>query len=469
MEFSCPHCSQHIAIDDDELAGLTADVDFSCPACGKIIVLHPESADSPPPGPSAAVRAHRGLNQNLLILGALSILLLGGIGVFLAAGISGDTHNTKQDVTNEFIHNKFFQDLIASGATTRKDLEAVIGISPAGDGFVGVSREKFTWEAARELAMNVGAEILPARDEVGPEKLTGMYPDASGETMWIRGESGPGMIDIPDVLAVTSLERPRRAFFRWRSENTYPKNRNWFRLESTEPQLPHTFDADKFERLHVVIQYNNIGPTTLRMAAMPYFSGKVAEGYGNDGLHPVPAGRGEVQCEILLTRAGEIDEVQLNTWEAEGPTKTSDIIVTTRIPLRAVWKSSQDLELILVKAPAALARQNEITIPAKAGQRFTVGLTARYNTPRPTKLASNLLLKDANILPPEFLAELQADHAGTWHFDTESRPGYESVSGKGTISYDLTGYAPRDAGTYNFALNLGLFDKRTWATQVLKL
>ena len=43
------------------------------------------------------------------------------------------------------------------------------------------------------------------------------------------------------------------------------------------------------------------------------------------------------------------------------------------------------------------------------------------------------------------------------------------MNGEGEITFDLTAYAPRQPGKYTFTSNIGLFDKQTWATKVLKL
>lgn len=128
-----------------------------------------------------------------------------------------------------------------------------------------------------------------------------------------------------------------------------------------------------------------------------------------------------------------------------------------------------DIELLSIDAPVDVSADKKITIRAKAGEKFKVNVTAWYRTPVPTKLASNLLMAKANILPPDLLQELQRNHSTTWHFDTQSRAGYQAVSGEGTITFDMTSYAPKKGGSFTFDMNLGLFDKQTWATQVLKL
>lgn len=128
-----------------------------------------------------------------------------------------------------------------------------------------------------------------------------------------------------------------------------------------------------------------------------------------------------------------------------------------------------DIELVSIDAPVEVSADKKVTIRAKAGEKFKINVTAWYRAPVSMKLASNLLMAKANILPPDLLQELQRDHNTTWHFDTQTRAGYQAVSGEGNITFELTSYAPKKSGTFTFDMNLGLFDKQTWATQVLKL
>lgn len=94
-------------------------------------------------------------------------------------------------------------------------------------------------------------------------------------------------------------------------------------------------------------------------------------------------------------------------------------------------------------------------------------MTVKYKTAGPLKLAANLLLDKAGILDQEAASELKANHNRTWHFDSETRPGYESPSGKGEVTFDLIGTAPLKPGPHEFTMNLGLFDRSTWQTLVL--
>ena len=64
-----------------------------------------------------------------------------------------------------------------------------------------------------------------------------------------------------------------------------------------------------------------------------------------------------------------------------------------------------DVEIISVRPPATLSPTNEITIPGESRREVHAQRHRRYKAPDPTKLASNLLMKDTNILPPEFIAD----------------------------------------------------------------
>jgi hypothetical protein len=117
-----------------------------------------------------------------------------------------------------------------------------------------------------------------------------------------------------------------------------------------------------------------------------------------------------------------------------------------------------------LKAPAKLSPTKEIILFANPGKNFKLDLTVKFKTQEPSKLAANLRLKDAKILPPEFLQELEQNHITTWHFDTESRPGYRSAEGESEMTFDLIGLAPKEKGTFSFDLDVGLYDKKTWGT-----
>lgn len=488
METTCPHCSQGIEIDPETLESLRGTSHFDCPTCSGLVPV-PQAAVLPSTLPNPQVRApratvapaqkqtvitsvlrtYRGLNRNVVILGTVTLLTLGGLAIFIAARKGGKTTNTKTNVTSEAINNKYFTDLIASGATTGANLQLVTNIQPMGVTYLGVSREKLTWEQAQALAKRTASQVLTiepagqASRRPVLDAVAGAYPELLGKTTWVMEAGEPRVLDGADVNSVTTLSRPRTALFNWYPVQT-DKDRAWVRVTKITP-LPRKLYKLR-EWVKAGVEYNNPGPGEVLIFAMPRAAGKDAENYGNRGLK-LGKGMGAAEPEFTCTGPARVEEILITMMVAE----TEAILATTRVPFDAVWEPDPniiDVEIISVRPPATLSTTKEITIPATAGEKFTLGVTARYKAPDLTKLASNLLLKEAEILPPEFIQELTANHATTWHFDTESRPGYAAVSGEGEISFDLIGYAPRQAGAHTFKTNLGLFDKQSWATKVLK-
>lgn len=490
--FTCPHCAQSLELDGAAIESLSAGGGFDCPVCGNRVggPEEPEPAaaplpeeSAPPPAVAASpapvasratplLGAFRGLNRNLVILGTLALLTLGGVGIYLASRKGGSRYNTRREVTNEIIKNKFFTDLIASGATTAQELEAMAEIKPLGIGFSGVSLEKHTWEQALALAKRTGSRIMAieppknaAREPV-LGRLAEDYPDLRGSTGWAMENGEPRVIDGPNINPVKTLDRPRKAFLSWFPAATDKKDRHSLRIKSITPKLTNArLKIDDWVK--VVVEYNNLGPNEVLIWAMPYTKGEETDGFAYDPSDPIAKGKGDIERSFSVESPGEVDEVRVTMVDRQ----TKETLATAFLPVQARWEPDKniiDVEILSVRSPATLSPAKEISIPVKPGEKFTVNLTARYKTPEPTKLASNLLLKEANILPLEFLQELTANHSTTWHFDTESRPGYQSVNGEGEITFDLTGYAPREKGPSTFKLNLGLFDKETWSTKTLK-
>ena len=569
--------------------------------------------------------------------------------------MTSDREVVKEKVVNEVVRNQYFQDLITSGATTEKDLDAVAAVQPYGEEFVGSSREGLTWKEAQDLAKRTGAEILaiegtrerPARQFA--EWLASVFPALHGSTVWVTTEGRPKISDLPDVLPVTLLGRKRPALFSWRVRQKVklprwrgPDGAQFVTIPAGEFQMGDSLDDDgnaPVIRVNVSafqIQTTEITKSqwdTVRAWALENGYADLPEGEGRAPRHPVQKinwhdavkwsnARSEKDgLQPCYRLAGEVYRIGVNNevacdWQAEGyrlpteaewekaargmavgrrypwgyvishdqanfrndgkeayrsgtigyhprymtgqPPFTSHVdafapndfglhdmtgnvwewcwdwyerhqyqksdgttdprgpetpgshrvlrggswyshAYYTRCAIR-VWLKPEsplgnrgfrsvlsgaaprlgrpvaarprpvfDIALVEVDAPATLSDQGEIKIPVKPGEKFTLRLACRYSAPEPTKLASNLLMKDAGILAPDVIAELEHNHAATWHFDTESRPGYASVSGDGTIRFDLIGYAPANTGNHSFKMNCGLFDKQTWATKVLKL
>jgi formylglycine-generating enzyme required for sulfatase activity len=99
----------------------------------------------------------------------------------------------------------------------------IADVQADGQGFVGFSNGKLTWEEARQLAARVGAEVVAM--EGTPERsapqladwLTEKFPSLHGSTVWVRQHGREKMCDLPDVLPVTSLLRRRHALFEWKN------------------------------------------------------------------------------------------------------------------------------------------------------------------------------------------------------------------------------------------------------------
>lgn len=174
------------------------------------------------------LQAYLGLNRNLRILGTAALLLLGGLAAFIAYRQFGDTFNKREKILKRTINNQYFTGLIASGATNEKALvEAMESILPYASGFVGLSKDKLSWQKARELADRTGAEVLDVAVTAHDSRqeftgwLAASHQAQQGSTVWMRDSGATKVIDSPDVLAVTALERPRQVFLHW------PKTENW--------------------------------------------------------------------------------------------------------------------------------------------------------------------------------------------------------------------------------------------------
>ncbi len=215
----CPHCQAEIEIDAETQAALSGQSHFACPACQGAVAV---------PGRSQAPSsAHRGINRNLLILGALALLVLGGIGIFLASQKAGDTNTVVQNIRNEILNNTYFTQIIADGVTTKADLEAIADIRPYGDDFIGISKEALTWEQALDLAKRTGASVLAvddtsikSRDEL-VKWLGEVFEPHLSSPVWVREQGQPGVLASAEILAVKKTDGTRKAFFHWKTNAKY--------------------------------------------------------------------------------------------------------------------------------------------------------------------------------------------------------------------------------------------------------
>lgn len=248
----CPHCSVQIEIDPATHAALVGQSHFACPSCqGAVplpapvkLQLHPVpgSQSKATTGPGHKARGHRATpritNRNLLILGATALLSLGGIAFVLASRNSGSTHNTTRNIRNEIINNSYFQNLITTGVTTRKDLESMAVIRPYKDGFIGISAEPLQWEQACDLARRTGSTVLRLDQPASPQDadlvkwLSTTFPRENSNTLWIEKEGAPAVLAGAECLGISSPEGFRQVLLNWR------------RLISTENRLLESVTKD---------------------------------------------------------------------------------------------------------------------------------------------------------------------------------------------------------------------------------
>nr|MCU0780105.1 zinc-ribbon domain-containing protein [Akkermansiaceae bacterium] len=263
MKTTCPNCATHLELDEETLAGLAGQETFECPGCRfavrvpaapppppvmaparpapRLLVAAPGAARMPTPlqarppwrpqqltrpkqprQPRPAASQARRLGFRLWILGTALIGVLGGLGFILASKIKGDRYDKREQIRNEIIRNKFFQTLIASGATTEQTLQSeVAAISSDGDGFVGVSSRKLPWKEAWQMAQACGARVVDTSRTPGRNAadvtgfLAGCFSELQGETVWLAVDGLPRITDLPDLLPVSTLDRPRRLLLRW--------------------------------------------------------------------------------------------------------------------------------------------------------------------------------------------------------------------------------------------------------------
>jgi len=258
MKLSCPHCDEILELTPEALASFEGDSHFPCPVCEGEVPL-PEPA-SPPDAPKrtgrrtpllpktggtfrkpasktfegaspaapedAVVALSRGLNRNLLVLGTAVLLLLGGAAIYLALTTKGDTHQTREERIREIVRNQYFTDLIASGATTRKELLALWDIRPYGVGYVGLSGKTGAWEEAADLAAGVGATVLKLDPPDAAARtalldwLAEVTEDLGGESHWLLDHGEAKAVSAPVVNRVTTMDRPRRVLLHWEAQTT---------------------------------------------------------------------------------------------------------------------------------------------------------------------------------------------------------------------------------------------------------
>jgi len=240
MKITCPHCSQHLELDTETLIALEGASHFDCPTCGRAVevpalVLVPVKQTAPrreaKPTPERVVRGtEQGMNRNMLVLGLVALLAIGGVAVFLASKNGVNIFNSFQNTTQQIINNSYFTQLIADGATTKEDLEAIAEIRPYGDRFIGVSKEAFNWEQAQDLAMRTGSNILSLEEStnVPGEKLmtwiTNTFGSHLSSPVWIRKLDQAMILDGGDVVGPIDISKRSSVLVQWQA-GTASQNR----------------------------------------------------------------------------------------------------------------------------------------------------------------------------------------------------------------------------------------------------
>jgi serine/threonine protein kinase len=162
------------------------------------------------------------LNNTMLVLGAIALLTIGGLALFLANRKTGDVHNFQQTITTSTTNNTYFTQLIAAGVTSKDDLAALEEIRPLGEGFVGISRTSQTWTQAVELAKRTGAEILTvdttqtAKVETLNDWLSSKQP--APDKLWVRKDNQPALLIGENLQTPDSQENTHATLLMWKPE-----------------------------------------------------------------------------------------------------------------------------------------------------------------------------------------------------------------------------------------------------------
>lgn len=235
MTLACPHCSQLLEFTPEVLASLHGHSECACPHCGGMMAVPQMSAQAAPqptrkvsaPAVEAssmrktAEKLQAALHGRLRILGVVALVVIGAAVAYVVLRRTGDTHLTKRHIIEEIIKNKFFTDLIASGATTKEALLGLADLQPHGVGFIGLTEERRPWAEAPAMAERLGAKVLTldppdaTARRVMLRALTPFTADHLAETLWLLDHGQPKVFEGEDVHRVSTLERPRRVLLAW--------------------------------------------------------------------------------------------------------------------------------------------------------------------------------------------------------------------------------------------------------------
>ncbi len=233
---------------------------FSCPSCGEPMTTAAESAQEtesvmvepslpfagPPQKTGRGLKlAFLGMSWDGRILGAVSLLVLSGLVIYLVRDKKESSYIERQRIHNKIAHSDYFTGLVAGGTVDPQAMEAVEGLRPYGSGFIGLSKEKLAWAEALGLAERTGGEILDIQLTAQERRkdLTGLltesYPEQHGETVWVRDNGRSKVIDSPDVLQLGNTGAAemgsRRVFLRW------PRTETW-KAQGWSWTIPPQFD-----------------------------------------------------------------------------------------------------------------------------------------------------------------------------------------------------------------------------------
>lgn len=216
----CPHCQTEIEIDATTLAALAGQSHFACPVC--------QGAVAVPGRKPAQAFAHRGLNRNFLILGALALLVLGSLGFYLASQKSGDTNAINQNISYQEIQNNYFTQIIANGTTTKEELSRIQEIKPFGTLFIGISDEAMSLADAQDLAKRTGATILDytSNQPIKPAPLSHWLVSSFnlGEKAWVSLHDQYQVIDGMAQLSSVNVEARHNVLVAWQGPNELMMN-----------------------------------------------------------------------------------------------------------------------------------------------------------------------------------------------------------------------------------------------------
>lgn len=229
MTTPCPHCHVEIEIDASAQTAFRGQTEFPCPACLGVVPMLASSHSTPV---SFAQRALSKSHRNLKMLGAMALLALGGIGIFLASQKAGNTYQTTENIRNDILNNAYFTRLISEGVTTRDELETIQGIRSYGDGYIGISKMTMDWEMAIERAKLTGSAIIDVgqppdhRDEDRIAWLLNKFPEDATKPLWVSASGNAAVLVRSEILPLSIPGGKRQVILHWNApQNQFDTSR----------------------------------------------------------------------------------------------------------------------------------------------------------------------------------------------------------------------------------------------------